>query len=531
MGDPRWYYKVLGLHCDGTNGSTTFTDVKGKTVTVVGNAQISTAQYPALTGKTSSAYFGGSGDYLYVPDSANWDFGTGDFTVRLRVRFSSVSGNPVLITNYLNSTTGWTIKYVTASSTLGFYFAGDTGYAASWSPSLNTWYDIEVSRSGTSLRLFIDGTQLGTTQTNSTNITGSTTPLYICSIVSSGHVNGYISEVEVYNGAALHTANFTPSTVPFADEYVSLSGTVKDESDNPVSRLVRVYRRDNGVLAGETVSHPTTGAWKVPAPNSGTTTPYKFHAVCHSSTGYPGIAQYMVLGISFQGADGSTSITDATGKTVTNSNVTISTAQYPSITGATSSGLFNSTSDYLSVPKSTAFKFSGDFTVRARLYLTAYPANQATVFATTKATASDYYSLCIGVSATKKMRIRLSTDGTSMINVADPSDFPLNTWKDVEFVRYGSTVDLRIDGTLVATGTVSGEIYYSTYNDVYVATDPAYGNVASFDNKWQGYMRDLIVLNGFAMHTSDFIVPTTSFLTNLPVATENATIFDDLTPA
>ena len=59
-GDQYWYNKVLGLHCDGTNGSTTFTDVKSKTVTAYGNAQISTAQYPSLTGKSSSAYFDGT---------------------------------------------------------------------------------------------------------------------------------------------------------------------------------------------------------------------------------------------------------------------------------------------------------------------------------------------------------------------------------------------------------------------------------------------------------------------------------------
>lgn len=50
MGDQNWYNKVLGLHMNGTNGSTTFTDVKGKTMTAYGNARISTAQYPALYG-------------------------------------------------------------------------------------------------------------------------------------------------------------------------------------------------------------------------------------------------------------------------------------------------------------------------------------------------------------------------------------------------------------------------------------------------------------------------------------------------
>jgi len=37
-------FTKLLLHCDGTDGSTTFTDESGKTVTAVGNAQIDTAK-------------------------------------------------------------------------------------------------------------------------------------------------------------------------------------------------------------------------------------------------------------------------------------------------------------------------------------------------------------------------------------------------------------------------------------------------------------------------------------------------------
>jgi hypothetical protein len=93
-GDQYWYSKVLGLHCDGTNGSTTFTDVKGKTVTAVGNAQISTAQYPALTGKSSSAYFDGTGDYLTLSNSTDFTF-PGDFTIQFFVRFSGGAGSQI----------------------------------------------------------------------------------------------------------------------------------------------------------------------------------------------------------------------------------------------------------------------------------------------------------------------------------------------------------------------------------------------------------------------------------------------------
>lgn len=221
-GNPYWDKLVLGLHCDGTNGSTTFTDVKGKTVTANGNAQISTAQYPALTGKTSSAYFDGTGDYLSVPDSAAWDFGSADFSVRCLVRFGSLAAAyQALVSQYQNSTTGWAVQYSNSGTTLRFYYAGDTAATFSWSPSINTWYEIEISRSGSSLRAFVDGTQIGTTVTNSTNITGSTSTLKIGSIEGTlNYLTGYISEVAIYKGVAIHTANYTPSSDPFGDGYL-----------------------------------------------------------------------------------------------------------------------------------------------------------------------------------------------------------------------------------------------------------------------------------------------------------------------
>jgi hypothetical protein len=71
------YTKVL-LHMNGTDQSTTFTDQVGKTWTAYGNAQID-------TGKSkfggASGMFDGTGDYISTPNSADFDFGTGDFTI------------------------------------------------------------------------------------------------------------------------------------------------------------------------------------------------------------------------------------------------------------------------------------------------------------------------------------------------------------------------------------------------------------------------------------------------------------------
>jgi hypothetical protein len=73
-------YTVLMLHMDGVDTCTHFLDseLTPKAVTAVGNAQIDTAQSKF---GNASALFDGAGDYLSVPDSADWAFGTGAFTI------------------------------------------------------------------------------------------------------------------------------------------------------------------------------------------------------------------------------------------------------------------------------------------------------------------------------------------------------------------------------------------------------------------------------------------------------------------
>lgn len=235
-GNPYWDKLVLGLHCDGTNGSTTFTEVKGNTVTANGNAQISTAQYPALTGKTSSGLLDGAGDYLSIPDSANWDFGTGDFTVRGRFRFTSHAALQLLIGNYQDTTVGWYLQRRNDTNTMRFAHGSTTMLDVSWTPTNNIWYDIELSRAGTSVRFFVDGTQVGSTATSSANVTGSSNPLLVGSVFAGSYLqfyDGFFSEVEIYKGLALHTANFTPTTDPFLEGYLPAGAALLSAIGNP----------------------------------------------------------------------------------------------------------------------------------------------------------------------------------------------------------------------------------------------------------------------------------------------------------
>ena len=52
----------------------------------------------------SAMYFDGSGDYLSIPDSDDWDFGSEDFTIDFWVNPSTLTGHQGYISNYSSST-------------------------------------------------------------------------------------------------------------------------------------------------------------------------------------------------------------------------------------------------------------------------------------------------------------------------------------------------------------------------------------------------------------------------------------------
>jgi hypothetical protein len=191
----------------------------------VGSAQISTTQ-SKFGG--SSISFNGSNSSLTVPSSQNYDFGTGDFTVELWAYFNGLSTQNFIISEGTGingsgplATSGWSLNY--SSNNLRFEkYDGttQTTYTFSWTPSTGVWYHIAVSRSGTSLRAFINGTQIGTTQTSSLsfNRANTTEPLTVGFGYAAGsgwYLNAYLDDIRVTKGYARYTANFTAPTAAF----------------------------------------------------------------------------------------------------------------------------------------------------------------------------------------------------------------------------------------------------------------------------------------------------------------------------
>ena len=205
---------VLLLDFAGADQATNITDLSNSAhdETFVGNAKVDTTI--TFLGE-NTLELGGGADEITYPDSDDWDFGTGDFTVEFGVRFINVGATSTMISNFLAATSGWWVQWFAAGP--GFRFGWEDNVIAlkDFTALNNVNYHVAVTREGTNLRIFVDGNQIGTTVTDSTNMVGSTATLKVGRLdVTLGQYHfGHIGGVRITKGIAHYTANFTPLTV------------------------------------------------------------------------------------------------------------------------------------------------------------------------------------------------------------------------------------------------------------------------------------------------------------------------------
>lgn len=206
-----------------TGATTTRT---AKVVTAKGTAQITTAQ--SVFGGASGV-FDGTTAYLSTPDSPDWTFGSGDFTIDFWVRFNSLPANGIRMIMFMQYDQVSVFQYfdlINNSGTYQWRFMASNGIAiAKNSPGLSTatWYHIALVRSGNNWYIFQGGTQVGTTGSSSLAVPDVSGIVTIGqSPVGGSNLNGWLDEYQISNGIARWTSNFTPPT----SAYTSDSNTV-----------------------------------------------------------------------------------------------------------------------------------------------------------------------------------------------------------------------------------------------------------------------------------------------------------------
>lgn len=218
-GDPNFANVHLLLHGDGTNGSTTFTDNSNsaRTLTASGNAQIDTSIKQFGTG---SIKFDGSGDYATVNSSAGASTFAGDFT--FECWFYRAGNQPSGFGGIFSNSTfgGGGLHIFSQNTSFILRYANTNVTPAGLAPALNTWQHFAVTRSGSTLYFFLDGTISTTTGTSSASLNGSNNWTIGGGYADGPTVNpllGYLDDIRITSGVARYTTSFTPPTAAFPD--------------------------------------------------------------------------------------------------------------------------------------------------------------------------------------------------------------------------------------------------------------------------------------------------------------------------
>ncbi|MFZ2300226.1 MAG: LamG domain-containing protein [Candidatus Moraniibacteriota bacterium] len=167
----------------------------------------------ASPGKVKQAmYFDGTNDYVSVADATALELGSGDFTIDFFAKFDDVASTRGLVSKWGatgGSTLSYALDWVTGTNQLRFHCssdgAADTAYNQSFTPAVGGWYHITIVRSGSALRHYVDGVQLGSDLSISGGCFDSNRPLLIGATDIGGgsfsYHDGAIDEVRIYSRA------------------------------------------------------------------------------------------------------------------------------------------------------------------------------------------------------------------------------------------------------------------------------------------------------------------------------------------
>jgi len=304
---------VLRLPFDETVGSTTTVDLSlvPKTVTLT-----NVVTDVGLFGNAAKFDASGTGRISVTSHSA-LDLSTQDFTIDLSVYPTSSATRQTLLSKRASTSaamwlhlyydpTGSTMRCETSSDGLAFTNAFTLG---NW--TLNAWNRIRISRTGTTIQRWLNGTSLGAA-TAPASVAFDTSPLVIGATASDQLyplVSASVDEVRIKVGAQAYplTGTYTPLEEPFdiasfagktalvdaiksyvggetpaiktvfmppmrayrnyieIDGSMRIAGTVKEKNtpvNTPLARRVVLLRDIDAQVIRTTISDPVTGAYE-----------------------------------------------------------------------------------------------------------------------------------------------------------------------------------------------------------------------------------------------------------------------------
>ena len=452
ISDPYFKNTVLVLHGDATPFTADASTNKFQ-ISAVGtpSANVNNPLQPGYY----SGNFDGSGYYLSVPTNAVFNFGAGAYTVEMWIYptiFPSVSAQLNMFQMGTHAGGGNFLEfglYNDAGSVKLTYQLYNTSYKivvqTQVLPSTNKWYHIAMIFTGSTAYTSLDGIlSTGVAYSGSDAPTGQT--VYIGAWNASvPYFTGYMSNLRVVKGVAVYTGAFTPPTAPLA------------ATQSAGTNIAAITGTSTSLLALQSnrfIDNSST-------PNTIT-------------------------------AYGTTSISVAQPFTL------------PSPYTGYGAGLFNGSSDYLTIPNNAAFAPAAlDFTIEAWVYINALTAGSQTIFgqADSAGTAGSgiYFYAC---NSTGYPSVIIPYGGANYA-VTSPTVIAIKQWNHIAVSRYGAIITLYVNG--VASGTTNfASLALTTSSQINGIGKNGAGNFEYLN----GYIYNLRFVKGTAVYTGAFTPPT-----------------------
>ena len=142
------------------------------------------------------AYFDGSGDYLTVPASSSFAFGTGDFTIEFWMNTSDTTAG--LITPATQGAGYWALMIYSSS----LYWQSAYNVTNLKNVSLsgylnNTWVHVAIVKYSGNINFYFNGTVQGSATADGSNYNGSATLTIGYDSLGNGYYTGYISNLRI----------------------------------------------------------------------------------------------------------------------------------------------------------------------------------------------------------------------------------------------------------------------------------------------------------------------------------------------
>ena len=208
---------TLLLPGDGTNGAqnNTFLDSSSNNFSITRNGNTTQGTFSPFSQTGWSNYFDGTGDYLSVANNAALNVGSGDFCIEAWFNVSTVASQQSIVSNAGASGSDNTQIDIVSGNIR--FASSATVWLTGSAVTTNTWNHVVVSRSGTTMSLFLNGSRQATA-TNSTNFANANNYATIVGGYppSTAQFTGYISNVRIVKGSSVYDPTQTTLTVPTA---------------------------------------------------------------------------------------------------------------------------------------------------------------------------------------------------------------------------------------------------------------------------------------------------------------------------